>query len=184
MLINKTIAFIILLLFSPLLMLIGLFIFIEDGLPIIFKQKRVGRYNTTFTIYKFRSMKRNTPNIATNLLINPELYLLKTGKFLRKLSFDELPNLFNIVKGEMIFVGPRPALYNQKKLISLRSKNGVDVLFPGITGLAQINGRDNLSLNQKVKFDTLYKNKKSIQLDIIILIKTFIKIFDTKSIKN
>jgi O-antigen biosynthesis protein WbqP len=115
-------------------------IYIEDGTPIFFKQKRVGINYSFFYIYKFRSMKKDTPNVATHLLNNPEKYLLKIGGTLRKFSLDELPNLINIIKGEMVFVGPRPALYNQDDLMTLRLASGVDKLKPGITGWAQING--------------------------------------------
>jgi O-antigen biosynthesis protein WbqP len=121
---------------------VALAIFIEDGSPIFFKQKRVGINYTFFNIFKFRSMKKNTPNVATHLLENPGQYLLRIGGLLRKLSLDELPNLINIIKGDMVFVGPRPALYNQDDLMALRVATGVDKLKPGITGWAQINGRD------------------------------------------
>lgn len=109
-------------------------IFVEDGYPLFFTQKRVGVDYTFFKIYKFRSMKKNKPNIATHLLNNPEQYLLKIGGFIRKTSLDELPNLINIIKGEMVFVGPRPALYNQDDLMTFRVATGVDKLKPGITG--------------------------------------------------
>ena len=118
-------------------------------------------------------MKKNTPNVATHLLTNPETYLLKIGKFLRKTSLDELPNLINIITGEMVFVGPRPALYNQDDLMTLRVVTGVSKLKPGITGWAQINGRDDISIEKKVQFEQEYMNKRSILLDIKIIIKTF-----------
>jgi O-antigen biosynthesis protein WbqP len=121
-------------------MIIAIVIFIEDGAPILFTQKRVGINYTFFNIYKFRSMKKNTPNVARHLLENPESYLLQIGRLLRKLSLDELLNLFNIIKGEMVFVGPRPALYNQDDLMALRVAVGVDKLKRGITGWAQVNG--------------------------------------------
>ena len=107
---------------------------------------------TFFEIYKFRSMRKHTPNVATHLLCNPGQYLLKIGGLIRKLSLDELPNLINIIKGQMVFVGPRPALYNQDDLMALRVAKGVDRLVPGITGWAQVNGRDELSLEKKVQF--------------------------------
>ena len=143
---NKIIALLLFLVLSPVFLAIGLAIFIEDGSPIFFKQKRVGVNYTFFYIFKFRSMKKNTPNVATHLLENPEQYLLKVGGILRKLSLDELPNLINIIKGEMVFVGPRPALYNQDDLMTLRVAAGVDKLKPGITGWAQVNGRDEISI--------------------------------------
>lgn len=137
---NRLIALLILFLLLPLFLIIIIAIFIEDGFPILFTPNRVGYRSITFKIYKFRSMKINTPNIATHLLVNPEEYITKVGKFLRKSSLDELPNFINIIKGEMVFVGPRPAFDNQKDLIELRKKFGVDMIIPGLTGWAQING--------------------------------------------
>lgn len=170
---SRFFAFFILIILFPILTIIALVIFIEDGYPILFTQKRVGVNYTFFKIYKFRSMKNNSPDLATHLLTNPEKYLLKTGRLLRKLSLDELPNFLNIVKGEMNFVGPRPALYNQKDLIALRLASGVDKLKPGITGWAQINGRDDISMKKKVQLDQQYLNKKSFLFDLEIIIKTF-----------
>ena len=146
---NRIFAFILLLILSPIFLFVAIAILIEDGFPVFFTQKRVGINYTFFNIYKFRSMKKNTPNVATHLLTNPEQYLLKIGKFIRKTSLDELPNLINIIKGEMVFVGPRPALYNQDDLMALRVANGVDKLKPGISGWAQINGRDDISIEKK-----------------------------------
>jgi len=131
---NRFFAFILLITLSPLFIITVLFIIIEEGFPLFFTQKCIGINLTFFKIYKFRSMKKNKPNVATHLLINPERYLLKKGNFIRKTSLDELPNLINIVKREMEFVGPRPALYIQDDLISLRFAKGVDKLKPGITG--------------------------------------------------
>jgi O-antigen biosynthesis protein WbqP len=158
---NKLLALLLLVIFSPLLLLVGLAIFIEDGFPIFFNQKRVGINYTYFNIYKFRSMKKNTPNVATHLLENPDQYLLIIGKFIRKISLDELPNLINIIKGDMVFVGPRPALYNQDDLMSLRVAACVSKLKPGITGWAQINGRDEISIEEKVKLEQEYLYKRS-----------------------
>jgi O-antigen biosynthesis protein WbqP len=129
-------------------------------------------------------MKKNTPNVATHLLINPETYLLKIGKFLRKTSLDELPNLFNILKGEMVFVGPRPALYNQDDLMEFRVATGVSKLKPGITGWAQINGRDEISIAQKVQLEQEYLYKKSLLFDIEILIKTFRNVMFSKGVSH
>ena len=179
---NRFCALIILILLSPLFILVGLAIFIEDGFPIFFTQNRVGINYTFFNIYKFRSMKKNTPNVATHLLTNPDQYLLKIGKFIRKTSLDELPNLINILKGQMVFVGPRPALYNQDDLMSLRVAAGVDKLKPGITGWAQINGRDEISIPQKVQLEEEYLMKKSFLFDIEICIKTFINILFRKGV--
>jgi len=129
-------------------------------------------------------MKKNTPNVATHLLTNPEQYLLKIGKFIRKTSLDELPNLINIIKGEMVFVGPRPALYNQNDLMALRLAAGVDKLKPGITGWAQINGRDDISLEKKVELEQEYLQKKSFLLDIEIIIKTFTNVLFSKGVSH
>jgi O-antigen biosynthesis protein WbqP len=159
-------------------------ILIEDGFPIIFSQKRVGINYTFFKIYKFRSMKKNTPNVATHLLTNPDQYLLRIGKFIRKTSLDELPNLINIIKGEMVFVGPRPALYNQDDLMTLRVATGVDKLKPGITGWAQINGRDDISIEKKVQLEQEYMNKRSTLLDIEIIIKTFTNVLFSKGVSH
>ena len=147
---SRLLACILFITLLPLFILIGLLIFVEDGFPVFFTQKRVGINYTFFQIFKFRSMKKNTPNVATHLLRNPEQYLLKIGKLIRKASLDELPNIINIIKGEMVFVGPRPALYNQDDLMTFRVALGVDKLKPGITGWAQINGRDDISIEKKI----------------------------------
>jgi O-antigen biosynthesis protein WbqP len=159
-------------------------IFLEDGLPVLFTQKRVGINVSFFKIYKFRSMKRNSPNVATHLLTNPDQYLLKIGKLIRMTSLDELPNLINIIKGEMVFVGPRPALYNQEDLITLRIATGVDKLKPGITGWAQINGRDNISIEKKLQLEQEYLTKKSFLFDLEIMIKTFTNVLFSKGVSH
>lgn len=182
--INRIFALCLLILLSPIIILIAFLIAIEDGYPVFFKQKRVGKDYSFFWIYKFRSMKKNTPNVATHLLENPEKYVLKIGKILRKLSLDELPNLINILKGEMVFVGPRPALYNQDDLMTLRVQNGVDKLKPGITGWAQINGRDEISIEQKVNFEKEYLNSKSLYFDLKIIVKTFTSVFFSKGVSH
>lgn len=129
-------------------------------------------------------MKKNTPNVATHLLINPDQYLLKIGKLIRKTCLDELPNLINIIKGEMVFVGPRPALYNQVDLMSFRVAAGVDKLKPGITGWAQINGRDELLIAKKVLLEQEYLYKKSFLFDIEIIIKTFKRVLFSKGVSH
>jgi O-antigen biosynthesis protein WbqP len=181
---NRLFALILLLVLTPLFLLVAISIFIEDGMPIFFKQKRVGINYTFFHIYKFRSMKKNTPNVATHLLENPGQYLLKIGGLLRKLSLDELPNLINIIKGEMVFVGPRPALYNQNDLIVLRVSAGVDKLKPGITGWAQINGRDEISIEEKVALEKEYLERKSFWFDMVILVKTFTSVLRSKGVAH
>lgn len=181
---NRIAALILLVVLSPVFLLVSILIFFEDGLPVFFEQKRVGVNYTFFQIYKFRTMKKNTPNVATHLLSNPDQYLLKIGGLLRKLSIDELPNLINIIKGEMVFVGPRPALYNQDDLMALRVVAGVDKLKPGITGWAQINGRDEISIEEKVELEKEYLNRKSFLFDLQIIAKTFTNVLLSKGVKH
>jgi O-antigen biosynthesis protein WbqP len=181
---SRLFALFFLILFSPIFILVSFAILIEDGFPVFFSQKRVGINYTFFNIYKFRSMKKHTPNVATHLLSNPDQYLLTIGKFIRKTSLDELPNLINIIKGEMVFVGPRPALFNQDDLMTLRVATGVDKLKPGITGWAQINGRDNISIEKKVELEQEYLQKKSFLFDVEILIKTFTNVLFSKGVSH
>jgi O-antigen biosynthesis protein WbqP len=182
--VSRVAAFFLLLIFSPVFILVGLLIFMEDGFPVFFKQKRVGQNYSFFQIYKFRSMKKSTPNVATHLLGDPEKYLLRIGKIIRKLSLDELPNLINIIKGDMVFVGPRPALYNQDDLMALRVSAGVDKLKPGITGWAQVNGRDEISIEEKVHFEKEYLSRKNIFFDLQIIIKTFTSVLMSKNVSH
>jgi O-antigen biosynthesis protein WbqP len=182
--INRLFALVILLILSPVFFAVALAIFIEDGSPIFFKQKRVGVNYAFFNIYKFRSMKKNTSNVATHLLENPASYLLRIGGVLRKLSLDELPNLINIIKGEMVFVVTRPALYNQDDLMTLRVATGVDKLKPGITGCAQINGRDDISIEKKVQLEQEYLYKRSTFFDIEIIVKTFTNVLFSKGVRH
>ena len=181
---NRISGLFFLIILSPIFLIIAFAIFLEDGVPVFFSQKRVGINYSFFKIYKFRSMKKNTPNVATHLLNNPSQYLLKIGRLLRKLSLDELPNLINIVKGEMVFVGPRPALYNQDDLMKLRVETGVDKLKPGITGWAQINGRDEISIETKVVLEKEYLAKKSFIFDCKIIIKTFTNVIFGKGVTH
>jgi O-antigen biosynthesis protein WbqP len=143
---------------------------------ILYWSDRVGRNNEIFRMPKFRSMQINTPAVATHLLSNPDQYLTSIGGFLRRTSLDELPQLWSIIKGDMSFVGPRPALFNQNDLISLRSQSGVHLLMPGLTGWAQINGRDELPIPQKVKLDVEYMQRKSFGFDLYVLWLTFLKV--------
>ena len=181
---SRIFALSLVILLSPIFLLASLFILFEDGFPVFFTQKRVGINYSYFNIYKFRSMKKNTPNVATHLLNNPEQYLLKIGKFIRKTSLDELPNLINIIKGEMVFVGPRPALYNQEDLMALRVAAGVDKLKPGITGWAQINGRDEISIEEKVVLEKEYLSRKSYLFDLYIIFKTFTNVLFSKGVSH
>ncbi len=181
---NRLVAFLLIIILFPFGVLVALSIYFENGFPIFFIQKRVGLNCVFFKIYKFRTMKKNTPNVATHLLTNPENYLLKTGKFLRKTSLDELPNLINIVLGDMVFVGPRPALFNQFDLMDLRVSVGVDKLKPGITGWAQINGRDEISIENKVALEKEYLIRRSFWFDILIIIKTITNVLLIKDVTH
>ena len=177
-------ALILLILLSPLFLVVGVLILLQDGAPIFFVQKRVGVNYSFFSMYKFRSMKKDTPNVATHLLENPDKYVLSIGRLLRKLSLDELPNLINIVRGEMVFVGPRPALYNQEDLMALRGAAGVDALMPGITGWAQINGRDEISLEAKVALEKYYLDHQSLGMDFKIILGTFFQVLRPKGVTH
>ncbi len=144
--------------------------------PILYWSDRVGIHNTIFRMPKFRSMRIDTPEVATHLLKDPDQWLTPIGSFLRKTSLDELPQLYSILRGDMSFVGPRPALFNQDDLIALRTQAGVDALVPGLTGWAQINGRDDLPIPVKVQFDIEYLKKRSFWFDVKIIWMTFIKV--------
>lgn len=144
--------------------------------PILYWSDRVGRGNMIFKMPKFRSMKVGTPAVATHLLGNPSAHLTPIGSFLRKSSLDELPQLWSILAGDMSFVGPRPALFNQQDLIELRTELGVQKLLPGLTGWAQVNGRDELPIPEKVKLDVVYLEHQSLWFDIRILWMTFVKV--------
>ena len=181
---NRILSLLMILLLSPIFILVTMLILLEDGTPVFYKQKRVGINNSFFQIYKFRSMKKNTPNVATHLLENPSQYVLKIGSILRKLSLDELPNLINIVKGEMVFVGPRPALYNQDDLMIMRVEARVDKLKPGITGWAQINGRDEIALEKKVAYEKEYLERKSFWFDLKIILLTFSSVIKSHGVKH
>ena len=164
-----------LLLLLPVLMVSMLVKLTSKG-PVLYWSDRVGKNNTIFTMPKFRSMNVDTPAVATHLLADPKRVLTPSGDFLRKFSLDELPQLWCIFKGDMSFVGPRPALFNQDNLIALRTEKGVHALVPGLTGWAQINGRDELPILQKVALDVKYLDHQSLWLDIKIIWLTFIKV--------
>ena len=152
--------------------------------PALYWSDRVGRNNRIFRMPKFRSMRIGTPAVATHLLNNPDAYFTPIGSFLRGSSLDELPQLWNILKGDMSFVGPRPALYNQDDLIGLRTKAGVDQLLPGLTGWAQVNGRDELPIPQKVRLDIEYMQRRSLWFDIVILWMTFLKVLKRDGVSH
>lgn len=164
-----------LLLLLPLL-LVAVAVRLTSRGPIVYWSNRVGRRNAIFRMPKFRSMRIDTPAVATHLLGDPERYLTPIGSFLRKSSLDELPQLWSIFKGDMSFVGPRPALFNQHDLIALRTEKSVDTILPGLTGWAQINGRDELPIPAKVELDAYYLQHRSLWLDIRILFLTFFKV--------
>lgn len=164
-------------LLSPVLLLISILIKIDSKGPVFFTQKRVGKNKKYFNMYKFRTMRIDTPHdMPTHLLADPDAYITKTGKFLRKSSLDELPQLINILKGDMSIVGPRPALWNQYDLIEERDKYGANDIRPGLTGWAQINGRDELEIDVKAKYDGEYVNKMNIVFDLKCIINTALKV--------
>lgn len=156
--------------------LVALLVKLTSTGPALYWSDRIGRGNRIFSMPKFRSMRVDTPAVATHLLADPKSYLTPIGSFLRKSSLDELPQLWSILKGDMSFVGPRPALFNQHDLIDLRTRSGVHDLTPGLTGWAQINGRDELPIPEKVKLDVEYLQRRSLAFDIRILWLTFVKV--------
>lgn len=164
--IDFTLSFIGLAILSPVFLVIAIAIKIDDPGPVLFKQKRIGVHKSYFNLYKFRSMKVNTPDVPTHLLTNPEQYISRVGSFLRKSSLDELPQLINIIKGEMSIIGPRPALWNQDDLIAERDKYGANDVRPGLSGWAQINGRDELEIPVKAKLDGEYVEQLSFAMDV------------------
>ena len=174
-------AFIGLFLLSPLLILISIFIKFTSRGPVFYTQQRVGRFGKLFTILKFRSMTADHADSNT-ITVSGDMRITKFGRFLRKYKLDELPELLNIIKGEMSFVGPRPALFNQDDLIMLRAEKGIDALLPGITGWAQVNGRDELSIYNKVALDLEYLNQQSFYFDIKILWLTLVKVIMRENI--
>jgi O-antigen biosynthesis protein WbqP len=157
-------------------LLVALAVRLTSKGPALYWSDRVGRHNTIFKMPKFRSMRVGTPAVATHLLGNPAAHLTPIGSFLRKSSLDELPQLWSILRGDMSFVGPRPALFNQHDLMALRTEKGVHILVPGLTGWAQVNGRDELPIPQKVQLDVAYLQRQSLWFDIRILWLTFVKV--------
>ena len=172
-----------LVLFLPLV-LTALLVKLTSPGPVLYWSERVGRHNRMFKMPKFRSMRVGTPALATHLLDNPQAWLTPVGSFLRKSSLDELPQLWSILKGDMSLVGPRPALFNQHDLMDLRTQYGVHELVPGLTGWAQINGRDELPIPQKVALDVQYLKQRSFWIDMKILILTFIKVIKHESVSH
>ena len=168
----------------PALVVISVMIKLDSRGPILFEQKRIGIGKTTFQLYKFRTMRTDTPkDMPTHLLQNPDAYVTKLGRILRQTSLDELPQLYNIIKGEMSIVGPRPALWNQDDLVAERDKYGANDVSPGLTGLAQVNGRDELAIPVKAKLDGDYVENISLEMDIKCIIKTVEKVVKRSDIK-
>ena len=175
------VSLLLLVVFSPLFLLCAILVKLTSKGPVFYVSDRIGANNSHFNMLKFRTMRTDTPQLATHLLSDPKAFLTPIGNFLRKSSLDELPQLINVLKGEMSIVGPRPALFNQDDQIALRKKSGVDVLVPGITGWAQINGRDDISIARKVELDTWYLHNRSFLLDLKII---FLTVWNVVSRKN
>lgn len=182
--IDLCLALFVLLLFVLPIVIVILIVGLTSVGPVLYWSDRVGRDNQLFKMPKFRTMLVDTPAIATHLLPNPKQFLTPVGSFLRKTSLDELPQLWSVIKGDMSFVGPRPALFNQDDLIALRIECGVEQLLPGLTGWAQVNGRDELSIHDKVKLDVEYLHKQSLLLDLKILLMTFVKVLCSDGVKH
>lgn len=163
---------------------VALLVRLTSAGPVLYWSDRVGRNNGIFKMPKFRSMRMGTPAVATHLLTDPKAYLTPIGSFLRKSSLDELPQLWSILIGDMSFVGPRPALYNQDDLIALRTERGISELLPGLTGWAQVNGRDELPIPEKVELDFVYLQQQSIFFDIRILWLTFVKVLQRDGVSH
>jgi O-antigen biosynthesis protein WbqP len=172
------------LLLSVPMLIIAVLVKLTSKGPVMYWSDRVGRQNNIFKMPKFRTMRINTPAVATHLLADPDHFLTPVGKFLRKSSFDEFPQLFSILKGDMSIVGPRPALFNQDDLIALRTQKGVHRLTPGLTGWAQVNGRDELPISVKVEYDLYYLQHQSFLLDLRIIMKTFLKVMLSEGVKH
>jgi O-antigen biosynthesis protein WbqP len=177
-------SFLLLCLFSIPMILIALIVKISSKCPALYWSDRVGINNIIFKMPKFRTMSLDAPAVATHLMKDPNLYLTAVGSFLRKFSLDELPQLWSILKGDMSFVGPRPALFNQDDLIKLRTEKGISQLTPGVTGWAQINGRDNLPIPVKVQYDEYYMKHQSLLFDIMILWKTLFKVIKKEGVTH
>lgn len=170
--------------FSLPMFIIAVLVRLTSQGPVLYWSDRIGANNTVFKMPKFRTMRTDTPAVATHLLDNPDAYLTPVGSSLRRFSLDELPQLWSIIKGDMSFVGPRPALFNQDDLVQLRTQKGIHKLIPGVTGWAQVNGRDELPIPIKVEFDEYYLNNQSFILDLRILWMTFVKVLKKEGIRH
>jgi O-antigen biosynthesis protein WbqP len=177
-------ALLALILFAIPMLIVALLVRLTSPGPALYWSDRVGRNNAIFKMPKFRTMRADAPAVATHLLDDPDRWVTPVGKFLRKTSLDELPQLWSILSGDMSIVGPRPALFNQDDLIALRTAKGVHVLTPGLTGWAQINGRDELPIPEKVEFDEYYLKNRSFLLDMKIILKTVVKVFRSEGVTH
>ena len=177
-------SILVLILFSIPMMLIAFLIKMTSKGSVLYWSDRVGKDNIIFKMPKFRTMKTDTPALATHLLNDPDQYVTPVGKFLRRFSLDELPQLFSVLKGDMSFVGPRPALFNQDDLINLRTEKGIHTINPGVTGWAQVNGRDDLPIMLKVELDEYYFKHRSFMFDLKTLLMTFFNVIGSKGIKH
>lgn len=178
------VAFPLLLILLPLLLALALLIRSTSKGPALYWSDRVGKNNRVFRMPKFRSMRIDTPQVATHLLSNPLVYLTPVGSFLRRTSLDELPQLWSILVGDLSFVGPRPALFNQDDLVALRTERGIHILVPGLTGWAQVNGRDELPIPVKVQFDYEYLQRRSFKFDLQIIGMTVVKVIRGEGIQH
>ncbi|MDC0917543.1 sugar transferase [Candidatus Marinimicrobia bacterium] len=183
--IQKIITIFLLILLAPIFLLVSIVIWLDDGFPLLYIQKNYGKNHTVFSLYKFRTMKKNTPSIPTEEMTHPKKYLLRSGSIIRKFSLDELPQFFNVLNGTMNVIGPRPCMLNNENIIkNLRENYGIDKIKPGITGLAQVNGRDANNYATKVDWDKKYMENQSLLLDLKIILKTFYVILIPKNIKH
>jgi O-antigen biosynthesis protein WbqP len=181
---DATFAFILIVALGIPMLMIALIVRLTSPGPVLYWSNRVGKNNSLFAMPKFRTMKVETPAVATHLLASPEHYVTRIGRVLRRFSLDELPQLFSVLKGDMSFVGPRPALFNQEDLIEMRTQKGIHLLVTGITGWAQINGRDDLPIPVKVGFDEYYLNHRSFAFDLKIIIATFFSALASKGVRH
>jgi len=179
-----TVSFLALVIFAPAFLICAIAVRLTSRGPIFFVSDRIGAHNSHFKMLKFRTMRTDTPQVATHLMKDPKTFLTPIGDFLRKSSLDELPQLINVIKGEMSIVGPRPALFNQDDQIALRTESGAHVLTPGITGWAQINGRDDIAITKKVELDTWYLNNQSLSLDLKIIGLTAWKVIFRRDVSH
>ncbi len=181
---DAVLASVLLIVLAPVFLLVALLVRLTSSGPAVYWSSRVGRYNVLFQMPKFRSMRVDTPQVATHLLTGSNSFLTPIGSFLRKSSLDELPQLWSILRGDLSFVGPRPALFNQDDLVALRTTQGVDQLVPGLTGWAQVNGRDDLSIPEKVRYDVEYLQRRTFAFDCKIIIQTFTNVLRGRGVHH